>query len=228
VFFVLVSALAPCVAAEQPGFTASGHWEGAVQAPNRSLEFQVDLAGEGTSLQGAISIPAQNIRGLPLTSVAVDGNTVRFAARSDQTFTGLLSADGKSIAGTFKVTEGEAPFTLARTGDAHIEPPARSPAVGKELEGTWNGTLKGEQTELRLVLTIANRADGAEGRIVNLDEGGLQLPLKISQSGSSVTLDSIAVPATFAGTLNADGTELAGTFRQGQSAIAVTFHRAVR
>jgi hypothetical protein len=78
------------------------------------------------------------------------------------------------------------------------------------------------------VLTIRNRADGAEGQIVNLDEGGLQLPLSISQKGSSVTLDSIAVPTTFTLTLNADGSELAGEFRQGPVAIPVTFHRAVR
>ena len=34
------------------------------------------------------------------------------------------------------------PFVMARKGDPTLEAPARSAALGKELEGTWNGAVK--------------------------------------------------------------------------------------
>jgi hypothetical protein len=125
-------AVTPCLTAVQTGSAVSGHWEGAVQAPNRSLEFQLDLAGTATGLHGTISIPAQDIKGLPLVIAAVDGDTVRFGARSDQTFNGRLSADGKSITGTFKVPQGEVPFY----GDTDRRGPFR--AARQECTG-WPG-----------------------------------------------------------------------------------------
>jgi hypothetical protein len=61
--------------------------------------------------------------------------------------------------------------------------------------GTWNSTLEVEGMPLRLVLTISNQPDGtAAGRIVNLDEGGRQVPVAITQKASTVTLDSTFKP----------------------------------
>jgi hypothetical protein len=120
----------------------SGHWEGTLEAPGMNVSFQVDLAKNRTGrLGGTITVPAQHVKGLPLTKVVVDGVSVAFGARADQLLNGILSADGKSMSGTFTLDGFSVPFSITRTGDALIEAPPRSEPITKELEGSWTGTL---------------------------------------------------------------------------------------
>lgn len=206
----------------------SGHWEGSVQLQDTVASFEIDLAKNSKGqLVGTIGIPAENVKGLPLTKVAVEGKSVNFHARTDQPFNGVLSADGKSISGDYSVSGFSVPFGMTRTGDARVEAPAKRAPISKELEGTWNGTLHGNGTQLRLVLTMSNQPDGtATGSIVNLDEGSLEIPVTITQAASSVTLDLKAVGGSYAGAFDKEGTELVGTYTQGRLVVPLTFRRA--
>jgi hypothetical protein len=205
----------------------TGHWQGVIQAPAQNVSFEVDLARNGNGqFEGTLGIPGQKLKGLPLTKIAVDGPSITFYARSDQPLRGVLSADGASMSGDFFVSGSSVPFAMARTGAPRIEAAPKSAAITKTLEGTWNATLEIEGMTFRLVMMLSNHADGtASGRIVNLDEGSLEIPLRIAQAGSNVTLDSTVLGSSFAGTINAAGTELAGTFTENQRAVAVTFER---
>jgi hypothetical protein len=62
--------------------------------------------------------------------------------------------------------------------------------------------------------------------MIDVDEGGLRSPLKLTQEGSNLTIESVAIPAKIAGTLNAIATELTGTFTQGPASLPVTLRRA--
>jgi hypothetical protein len=212
----------------QTAIDPSGHWQGTIQAPGMALEFEMDLAKYASGeLAGTLSLPAQKIKGLPLVKVAVENGSVNFHARADQPFSAVLSAEGTSMSGNLQVSGATIPFTLTRAGEARIEAPAKSAPITRELEGTWNGTLEAEGRQLRLVLTMSNQPDGtATGRMVNIDEGGLQVPVSITQQASTVTLASTVVVSSFTGTLNAAGTELAGTFTQGAFVVPLTFRRA--
>jgi hypothetical protein len=209
---------------------ATGHWEGTVQAPGTTITFAIDLARDDMGkLAGTISIPEQNVKGLPLAKVTVSGTAVNLSVRADQGFSGVLSSDGQSVSGSFSAAGGSAPFTMKRTGDARIEARATSRAISKRLEGTWNGALQGRDKELRLVITLTNHADGtATGSIVNVDEGALEIPVVIAEECPNVTIKATAVEASFAGVLNAEGTELAGTLRTDKRETPVTFRRAPR
>ena len=206
----------------------SGHWEGAVQSSGMDLLFQIDLAKNAAGeLTGTISVPSENLRGLPLQTVSIKDKVVSFYARRDQPLAGYIADDGKSISGDYSVEGFMLPFTLTRKGDARIDPPVTSAAVSKELEGTWNGSLQANGGALRLSLTVQNQADGsALGRLVVIDQGGLQIPLAIAQQAATVTLDAKAVPARFSGALNREGTELKGTWTQGAIEAPLTFQRA--
>ena len=131
-------------AGAQTAADPAGHWEGAVTAPFGEIRIEVDLARNAKGeWDGAFSQPAQGMRGLPLSSVTVEGATVRFlvgAGAGASTFTGTV-ADGKTIAGDATSPLGTAPFKLTRTGDAVIEAPPRGALVSKSLEGNWEGTL---------------------------------------------------------------------------------------
>jgi hypothetical protein len=219
---------APCLHAQAPA-DPSGHWEGAIRAPDKEVKIEVDLAkNRAGEFSGTISIPAENLKGLPLKKVAVEGRSVNFYARTDQPFTGVLSADGKSLSGGLSVSGYTATVSMIRTGDPRIEPAARMAPIRKELEGTWNGTLDVKGTQLRLVLTLLNQSDGtASGNIVNLDEGMLEIPVSmITQAGSSLTLDLKIIGGSYTGVLSHDGAELAGTYRQGALVAPLMFRHA--
>ena len=206
----------------------SGHWEGSVLIPGMDSIFELDLAKlRNGEFVGTINVPAESIKGLPLRTVVVDGRSISFNARRDQPFEGTISADSKSMSGNYTLSGYVLPFTLTRTGDAETLEPARSGPISKELQGTWNGTLDANGMSMHFVLTMANQADGtATARVISLDEGELEVPLVVTQKGSSVVLRDDVIPSSFAGTLNADGTELAGTFKQGSAALPMTFRRA--
>ena len=98
--------------------------------------------------------------------------------------------------------------------------------IAKLIDRRSDGTLDVEGTQLHLVLRMSNQPDGtATGRLVNLDEGGLEVPLTITQKDSGVALDLAAVGGSYTGTLDPKGTELAGTYTQGQLKAPLIFRR---
>jgi hypothetical protein len=208
----------------------SGHWEGMVQAPEMTIDVQIDVArAPDGSYVGTISMPGERLTGLPLSKIVQEGTAVSFSARSDQTFAGTLSADAQSIAGEFTMKGGSAPFRLTRAGEARIQPRPTSPKISERLAGKWNATIQTRQGGVQIVLTLANRADGrATGSLVNVNDGGLELPLAIEETADGVALRTTPVDSSFTGTLNADGTVLDGTFRQGAQSIALTFRRETK
>jgi hypothetical protein len=189
----------------------SGHWEGTITMP-----------------MGTIGIPDQKLKGLPLTSVAIDGSAVTFAIRGGQggTFRATLSADGRSMTGKASNQEGEVPFVLARTGEARIMTAPKSAPIGKELEGTWSGTLD-VRGGMRVILKMANQPDGTStGTMVSVDEGNLELAVAIAQQGSTIKLSTQVTGSEYSGTLSADRKEIVGTFTTLQGlALPLTLRR---
>jgi hypothetical protein len=141
-------------------------------------------------------------------------------------FTGTLSADGRSLTGDFTQGGGSTPLLLKRTGDAKIEPPARSTRITSALEGSWEGTLDVKGTLLRLVLKLSNQADGvATGVLVSVDQGGAEIPIStIVQSGTQLKLRLPAIAGAYEGAL-ANG-ELTGTWTQGPVTLPLVFKRS--
>jgi hypothetical protein len=224
VFTAALLLAAPLLRA-QPPVEPSGHWEGTIEMQGAQMGFEVDLARDTKGeLAGTIGIPSQRLKGVPLLKVAASGKAVTFFARIDQTMTGNLSDDGASMSGSFAVEGTTLPFTMTRKGDARIIPLPASPPIGKELEGTWTAqTASGNRVELRL----ANQPDGTStGRLVNVSQGGLQIPVSVTQKASDVTFTATVLPGSFAGSLSADGAELVGKWTEGPTSVPLTLKRA--
>jgi uncharacterized protein len=233
VLVVVVLLFSPSFLSAQAVTDPSGHWEGAIQTPEASLNIEVDLARDGQALAGTISVPSQNLRSLPLVIEPIEVPSVSFrfkGAPGRRHFLGTLSDDGSTIAGEFIQAGYAMPFSLKRRGDARIEAPVKSPPIGKELEGPWSAVLEGTYPnglQRRLILTLSNQPDGTStGTIVNPGDG-LEIPItSIRQMASSVTLDLKAVSGSYSGKVNADGTEIVGTLIQGTAVLPLTFRRA--
>jgi len=208
----------------------SGHWQGAIHMPNQAIAIEVDLATNTTDgTKGTFT--GVNIKGFPLSDIVIDGAAITFKLKIDGggAFSGKLSADGKAFTGEFTANSGGyiLPFDLARSGDATFEAPAKSPRIGKELEGTWSGTLEVNGTPMRIVLKMANQADGTStGSVANLDQGAVDIPASgITQTAAKVNIEVKMVNGSFSGAVNAAGTELTGTWTQGSFTAPLNFRR---
>ena len=217
---------APAVSAQTP--SASGHWTGVLDTPAQPLDVEVDLKPDTPpAWLGTISIAAQNLKAFPL-SVEVQGTSVSFVMANvpgTPTFKGTLAADGATISGDLSQGGGSIPLKLTRKGDAVLVPPAKSTAIAKELEGTWNGSLTAGERTLRLTVKLANGPDAATGTLVSVDQGGVEIPITtITQTGSQLTLELPSIGGSYSGELK-DG-KLVGTWKQGPGSAPLEFTRA--
>lgn len=223
-------ATAVSLSSAQTPVDPSGHWEGTIQVPEMPVQVEIDLVRDGKGALAGTFTQTQRLNGLPLANLAIDNRAVTFQIKGspagERLFKGEVSADGQSMTGMFAQAGYSIPFVLMRTGDARIEAPARSAQIGRALEGTWNGTLEVNGVLRQLVLTLANQPDGtSSGSFMNVEEG-LEIPISsIVQTASSVTLDIKAVGGSYAGALNADGSELTGTLTQGQTALPLVLRK---
>ena len=120
------------VAAAAPAPGLEGLWEGLIvyRSAEVEIEFAVEVARDANGkLVGTIDIPNQQLQFHPLDRVALDGLKGElaftwFVPHAQQnvstTFTGTLTGDGKSFAGTLvesDAPETSVPFTMRRVGD---------------------------------------------------------------------------------------------------------------
>ena len=116
---LIVIVLAVAISVSYAENSVTGHWEGHIEIPGQPLAVKVDLAVKDTDWSGAIDIPAQGAKGLPLSDIRVekDGAEVRvkFSIRGvpgNPTFDGHLQEG--VISGTFSQGVAKFGFRLPR------------------------------------------------------------------------------------------------------------------
>ena len=167
--------------------------------------------------------------GYPLARAAADGSAItlelKIGGPDVQKFEGRLSDDGAELTGDFLLSVYSVPFSLVRAGEPKIAAAPRSPAIDESLSGAWSGSLAGGRQAMRVDLTLTNRSDGtAMGAWAS--DGGTPTPLTIAQRGTTLELKSTVTPAAYSATLNADGTEMSGTFKEGSLVQQLTLKHA--
>lgn len=220
--------LALPAAQAQPAPDLSGHWEGSIRIPGHDLAIELDLAASPAgALSGTFSSSEQHLTDFPLANFRNSNQLqVRGAAPGERVFTGSLSDGGRMFSGDFAQLGYNLPFQVSRTGEAHLEPPLQSPALSKQLAGTWKAETNGSAGPTHLTLTLTNQPDGSSTGVLFHAEEGLEIPVRtITQSAVSVTLDLQAIGGSFKGELNRDGTELAGSYSDASGSLPVIFRR---
>lgn len=91
-------------------------------------------------------------------------------------------------------------------------------AFAQNIAGDWQGTLHAGAAELRLALHFTKGADGGyTATMDSLDQGAIGIPVNaVSLKDSKLSLTVDAVRGTYEAKVNADGTELTGTWTQNQ------------
>ncbi len=99
---------------------------------------------------------------------------------------------------------------------------------GKDLAGTWQGTLQAGKT-LRLVVKISRDDGKLKSVFYSIDQGAGSIPVSTTTlQGSAVTLAVEALDGKFEGKLSADGNSMVGTWTQGPSPLPLTLVRATK
>src|SRR5260370_27561814 len=98
---------------------------------------------------------------------------------------------------------------------------------GPGIAGNWVGTLGPGPVKLRLALKVAKGADGSlSAKLDSLDQGANDLPVSsIAQTGTSVKFELQVVGGSFEGTLNGDGSEISGAWKQGAGTLPLVLRR---
>jgi len=230
--------LAQAPAAEGP--SPGGFWHGAVVLPTGDLEVSIDLeAGEDGVGSATIDLPALGIRYMKLPEATVDGASVLLrliGMPGEPTFNGSLSEDGQTIAGNFVQGQQFFPFTLERTampegfGDltalyADYEKPG---TPGEGLVGTWRGLLDIGPIKLRIILDVTAGEDGTLTANVEGVDREQQVPASSVTLGEdrAVAVDMSTVGVRYAGTMNEDGSEIAGEWKERAAPLPLIFKRA--
>ena len=154
-----------------PAAGLEGLWEGLMvfRPAEVEIEFAVEIARAADGrLVGTIDVPNQQLLFHPLDRVALDGRKGEFAftwfvphaqQNVSTTFTGTLTGDGKSFAGTLvesDAPETSVPFTMKRLGDP-----------GTPRQETKQGTLLPLSPTAAELKEAFNR-DAAKTRLVML------------------------------------------------------------
>ena len=218
VLFVAVLISAALSAQDGP----RGHWTGSIDIPGHTATVDIDLDKTVKGWVGSMALPVQKASGIPLEAIAFTNGQWTFRIKvlpEAPTFTGTLSADGLTLSGDFTQGDVSFPFKLSRVGDAQVAEIKPSPAVPREFLGTWEGTLLEQGVPKKMVFKIANDENGASAVLISSDDGA-EIPVAtIEHKDAELKLLVKAIGAEYWGELNADGTQLNGSWTQSEKNV---------
>jgi len=206
-----------------------GHWEGILKADSREIGLTLDLAKNAKAEWiASMGVPAQNVTGLYVKDLVVNAKSVKFmAVELQMSICDLtLGADGK-LTGTLSGPHGSMPIEFLRKGEAKVELPAPSPAVSKQLEGDWEGTLQTPGSEFPLTVHFKNQPDQTVAATIDIPKtGSIGMPVNdVRQSGQKVEFGLKIAHGSFQGTMNQEGTEITGQFSHEADSMPLTLKK---
>ncbi len=227
---ILASCLAPSFAQTGP----AGHWEGAVQLPDREVQIAFDLAKDDKGAwAGTFTQSAQNIGNLPLANIKVDEKSVKFTlavggANAPDFDCSMESAAAMRCILTSAAGSVAAP--MKRTGEAKVNLPKPSSAVSAEFEGDWEGSLQAPDGAHALAVHIHNQPDKSVKATLDVEsQSAAGLPLSdVVQTGSSIEFKLPIAGASFKGAFNKETNEIAGQWSQSGMSFPLTLKKSAK
>jgi peptidylprolyl isomerase len=146
------------------GVDVVGLWEGSIAVQGSELGIAVKFAAGDSGLTGAIDIPVQQAKDVPLANIKLDSNAIAFdmpGTPGEPKFTGVVAADGKTIAGDFTQSGEKFPFTLTK---AEAKAPDSTVAAKTSAPEIKIDPVKAETKEKPVTIAYTTNPSGLQWR----------------------------------------------------------------
>lgn len=211
----------------------SGDWQGTLNTGGQDLRLVLHLTkAADNSLKATLdSLDQPGANGIPVNSVTFKDSKLNLdVAAVHGAYEGKLSADGKSIAGTW--SQGmDLPLEFKRSGTTPAQPETKTetkpvpknetnteikPAKPSDIDGAWMGTLDTGSMKLRVVFHIVNTSEGLTATMDSLDQGMNGMAMSaVTRDGASLKIDAKKIGGRFEGKIAADLSSIDGKWSQG-------------
>jgi|HubBroStandDraft_1064217.scaffolds.fasta_scaffold09319_4 fermentation-respiration switch protein FrsA (DUF1100 family) len=205
----------------------AGDWQGTLSAGGQQFRLVLHVTkAPDASLKATLdSIDQPGANGIPVDSVSLKDSKLSLdIAVIHGTYEGKVSADGKTISGTW--TQGQSFPLEFKRADAPVK--AAKPS---DIDGAWMGTLELGTLKLRVVFHIAATPDGLTATLDSPDQGANGIATSsVTRDGSSLKIEIQKIGGTFEGKIAADSasagpSSIEGTFTQLGSAHPLVLKR---
>ena len=211
-----------------------GNWEGVLTAQQTHLHLVLRIFKTNDTYRAVIDSVDQGAKDIPIASLSVRRNSIHAelpALNAD--YQAALNADGTEMSGRWKQLKGSFPLRLKKTTEADsvaeaMAPDEYAPRPDSDLQGAWEGALKVGNSELRLVLRIAEPTAGTfHAQMDSVDQGARNLPVtSLTYQKPAIGFEMTAINGAFAGSLNNRDDQMTGTWTQMGKKLPLTFQRA--
>jgi hypothetical protein len=200
-----------------------GDWQGdlAIGAGEVRIVVHITKSSDGT-LKATMDSPDQGAVGIPVESVTLDGNKLRFTTNAVKgTYEGTIKKDG--INGTLLQGQNhtELDFKKSTTPIKLVHPEAPP----SDIDGTWEGqvTVPSIGKPQHLSFHLKNTGDGVLGTFDDPELSVKGYPIvAVVRKGSSIKIEVPQVGGEVAGKLNKDLSIISGDWNQTDHNYALT------
>ena len=202
-----------------------GTYTGTLQAGDAQLHLVLHLSRNAHGdLHASLDSLDQAVFAIEASSLSLTASGLRFEIASvGAQFQGKVSADHKTIDGSWSQGSASLPLSF------HREPPAHRPNDAVfPVEGLWQGALQTRGLRLRYQLHVSHDSEGELiGALDSLDQSVSGLPaINVTLKDSAFHFEIPAMGGTYDGALNAEKNAMAGSWSQSGQTASVEFKRS--
>jgi hypothetical protein len=205
-----------------------GDWQGelAFGAGAVRIVLHITKSPEGT-LKATMDSPDQGTLGLPVESITLDGNKLKFTTNAAKgTYEGTVKKDGINGNWLQPPNHTELDFKKSTTPIKLVHPEAPP----SDIDGTWEGQVSVPSLPSpeapraqHLSFHLKNTGDGLLGTFDDPELGVKGWPVvAVVRKGSSIKIEVPQVGGEVAGKLNKDLTVISGDWNQTDHTYALT------
>jgi len=191
-----------------------GAWAGTLDTGMGKLRVVFHIVNTEDGLIATLDSPDQGAKGIPISSVKREGNSLTIEAKAiGGMFKGKIATDLSSISGTWTQGGGEMPLVLTRSKDqSQAEQKTVKPS---DIDGPWIGTIDTGTIRLRLVLRLVNTDEGLKATLDSPDQAVSGIPTSaVKRDGTSLKFEVATIGAAFEGTIASDLASIDGKWKQ--------------
>lgn len=177
----------------------TGDWKGTLDAGSAQLRLVLHISKSANGvLQATLDSVDQGANGIPVSSIVLKDSKLSLGVEAVHgTYEGAVSADGKSISGTW--TQSAAlPLEFKRA----VKDEAKSHGESKpsDIDGAWMGVLDTGSIKLHVVFHVVNTADGLTATLDSPDQGVKGMSTSsVTRDGSSLRIEAKNIGGIFQG-----------------------------